>query len=92
MSGEAIRVGDADRERTIERLRQAAAEGRLEPDELEERVGSALAARTGGDLTGLVEDLPSARRPRRRRRRRAACVTIAWPSRWPRRGWSSSGP
>jgi len=71
VSGEAIRVGDADRERTIERLRQAAAEGRLEPDELEERVGSALAARTGGDLTGLVEDLPSARRPRRRRRRRA---------------------
>lgn len=54
-----LRASDADREQIAERLRQAAAEGRLRPDELEERLGLALSARTYGELDGLVADLPA---------------------------------
>jgi hypothetical protein len=64
-----IRVADADRDRAVDRLRRAAAEGRLEPDELEERVEAALASRTETELTALTSDLPSEKRRRRRRRR-----------------------
>jgi hypothetical protein len=60
-----LRASDADRDAVVERLREAAGEGRLEPDELEERVGSALRARTYGQLARLVADLP--RSPSRRR-------------------------
>lgn len=54
-----IRASDADREHVAERLREAAAEGRLLADELEERLGAALKARTYGELDRLVVDLPS---------------------------------
>jgi hypothetical protein len=65
----APRIADADRERVAERLRTAAGEGRLAPDELEERLERAFSARTEADLAPLVTDLPaepSRRRPRRR--------------------------
>jgi hypothetical protein len=39
-----IRASDAEREADALRLRTAAGEGRLEPDELEERLGLALGA------------------------------------------------
>jgi Domain of unknown function (DUF1707) len=58
MSDSDLRAADADRERIAERLRQAAAEGRLTPDELEERLEVALSARTYAELDGLVGDLP----------------------------------
>ena len=54
-----LRASDADREATAERLRHAAGEGRLEPDELEERLHAALRARTYGDLRQLLTDLPT---------------------------------
>jgi hypothetical protein len=54
-----IRASDADREAVAERLRHAAVEGRLEPDELEERLHAALRARTYGDLRSLLSDLPA---------------------------------
>ena len=54
-----IRASDADRDRVADRLHQAAVEGRLEPEELEERLHRALRARTYGDLRRLVADLPS---------------------------------
>jgi hypothetical protein len=57
-----MRASDADRERVGETLRDAAAEGRLEPDELEERLEAVYAARTLGDLDALTADLP--RQPR----------------------------
>ena len=41
-----------------ERLRQAAVEGRIEPDELEQRLHTAFRARTYGELNRLVVDLP----------------------------------
>jgi hypothetical protein len=62
-----IRASDSDREQVAERLRQAAIEGRLTTDELEERLEAASAARTYGELDPLVADLPvsrSSQRPR----------------------------
>lgn len=59
----AIRASDSDREQVAERLRQAAVEGRLTTDELEERLGAASAARTYGELDPLVADLPVTRSP-----------------------------
>ncbi|MBB5789659.1 DUF1707 SHOCT-like domain-containing protein [Jiangella mangrovi] len=51
------RVSDAEREKVAERVRAAAADGRLGLDELDDRLGSALAARTRGDLDAVVADL-----------------------------------
>lgn len=56
-----LRASDADREQTAERLRKAAAEGRLLAEELEQRLGVAFAARTYGELDALVADLPDER-------------------------------
>jgi Domain of unknown function (DUF1707) len=63
-----LRASDADREQIAERLRKAAAEGRLLAEELEQRIGATFAARTYGELDALVEDLPDDRlaRPRPR--------------------------
>jgi hypothetical protein len=54
------RITDADRERAIEELRGHMLLGRLTPDEFEERIGSAHAARTRADLDALSADLPRA--------------------------------
>jgi hypothetical protein len=54
-----LRIADADRDRAVDRLRAAASEGRLDPEELEERVAQALAARTQGELDQLTADLPA---------------------------------
>jgi hypothetical protein len=61
-----LRVSDADRERTAERLRVASAEGRLTAEELEERLERAFGARTEAELEPLTSDLPVPRIPRRR--------------------------
>jgi Flp pilus assembly protein TadB len=55
---ESVLASDADRDAVIDRLRDAAGEGRLQPEELEERVDAALRARTYGELGRLVADLP----------------------------------
>lgn len=54
-----LRASDADRDAVVDRLRDAAGEGRLEPAELEQRVDGALRARTYGDLAELLADIPS---------------------------------
>lgn len=54
-----LRASDADRETVTERLREAAGEGRLEPEELEERLHATLRARTYGDLDLVLADLPT---------------------------------
>ena len=53
-----LRASDADRERVATVLRDAAAEGRLGFDELDERLTSAYAAKTYADLEPLTRDLP----------------------------------
>ena len=52
-----LRASDADREATVERLRVAGVEGRLDSDELEERIESAYAARWCGELETLTLDI-----------------------------------
>jgi hypothetical protein len=64
-----LRASDADRDAVVDRLREAAGEGRLEPDELEQRVDGALRARTYGDLAELLADLPANGRMSLQRRR-----------------------
>jgi hypothetical protein len=54
----AQRAGDADRDAVAEMLRFAAGEGRIDPSELEERLGLAYGAKTYGELDVLVADLP----------------------------------
>jgi hypothetical protein len=54
-----LRASDADRDAVAERLHRAAVEGRLDHEELEQRLHAALRARTYGDLRALVADLPS---------------------------------
>src|SRR5437763_5217344 len=61
-----VRASDADREHIAERLRDAAGEGRLLSEELEERLARAFRARTYGELDPLVSDLPRPPAPRRR--------------------------
>ena len=52
-----LRASDADREHTAEVLRQAAGEGRLDVDELEERLSTVYATRTQRELDALVADV-----------------------------------
>jgi Domain of unknown function (DUF1707) len=53
-----MRASDADRDRVIDVLRAAAGEGRLTPDEFEERTQAVLSARTFGELASFTADLP----------------------------------
>jgi uncharacterized protein DUF1707 len=53
-----LRCSDAERDRVAAFLRDHAAEGRLTPDELDERVGAAYAAKTVRELQDLIADLP----------------------------------
>ena len=53
----ALRAADADRDRVIEMLADAVADGRLTIDEHTDRVARAQAARTLGDLASLTADL-----------------------------------
>ena len=52
-----LRASDADRERVADRLRAAGGDGRLNVDELDERVQAAYAATTRGELARLTTDL-----------------------------------
>jgi hypothetical protein len=66
-----LRASDAERERTALVLRDHAAAGRLTPEELDERLDVAYAARTVGELEALARDLPAAVPPHAGARRRA---------------------
>src|SRR5437868_9734626 len=59
-SDEGLRIGDAERDATMAVLRENYAQGRLAHEELEERLGLALNARTTRDLNEIVRDLPAA--------------------------------
>lgn len=53
-----MRIADADRRRLADFLRAATVQGRLDADELEERLEATSAAKTYGDLVPIVLDLP----------------------------------
>jgi hypothetical protein len=55
------RIGDAERDRAIELLRDHMAEGRLDQNEFDERLTAALSAKTSNDLDPLFTDLPGPR-------------------------------
>jgi hypothetical protein len=63
-----MRTSRADREQAIDTLKVAFVQGRLTRDELDERLGRALAPLTHAELAALTGDLPdglaTARRPR----------------------------
>ncbi|MFD3514207.1 DUF1707 domain-containing protein [Streptomyces sp. NPDC058657] len=60
-----LRASDEDREVVVDQLREAAADGRIDMDELDERLGLALGAKTVAELGPLVEDLvPDGQLPR----------------------------
>jgi Domain of unknown function (DUF1707) len=54
-----MRASDADRDRVLAELSEHFQAGRLTTDEMQERTGTALAARTVGELSDLMSDLPA---------------------------------
>jgi hypothetical protein len=64
-----LRASDADRDAVAERLRKAAQEGRILAHELEDRLATALRAKTYGELDAVTADLPGAHVPRGSSRR-----------------------
>ncbi|WP_309051801.1 DUF1707 domain-containing protein [Streptomyces sp.] len=61
----AMRASDADRDRIADILREALAEGRLDPEEHAERIDAVYRAKTVGELEPIVRDLPADGRARR---------------------------
>jgi hypothetical protein len=64
--GPVLRASDAEREATIDRLRDAAAEGRLTLEELADRVEAATGARHRAELERITHDLPAVAQRERR--------------------------
>ncbi|MEE1740552.1 DUF1707 domain-containing protein [Streptomyces sp. BE147] len=59
-----LRASHDDREAVVEQLRDAAAEGRIDLDELDSRLEQALTSRTYAELAVLTADLPRVGSPR----------------------------
>jgi len=60
----ALRISDDDRHTVAEVLRQAAGEGRLDLEELDERLEATYQAKTYGELVPITADLPTLGRGR----------------------------
>jgi hypothetical protein len=58
-----LRASDADRERVANVLREAAGDGRLTMDELDERLDAVYAAKTYAELEPITHDLPDSGAP-----------------------------
>jgi hypothetical protein len=69
-----LRASDAERERVAEALRRHHVDGRLDTEELQERLERCYAARTTGELVPLLADLPAEREAGRAPRARSP-----WP-------------
>jgi len=59
-AGPATRASDRERDAVVQRVQEAFADGRLDDTEFDERMRSALTARTHADLDVLTADLPTA--------------------------------
>ncbi|UGT69349.1 DUF1707 domain-containing protein [Nocardia gipuzkoensis] len=79
MSQDHVRASDADREKIVDQLRLAMNEGRLTLPEFDERLQQVYAAKTYGELTPLLSDLPAQRQSRRARAEGIPqWITIMW--------------
>ena len=80
-----LRVSDDDRHKVAEILREAAGEGRIDLDELDERLEATYAAKTYADLVPITVDLPAHEpsSPPVPSARRAARDHHATTPRWP---------
>jgi uncharacterized protein DUF1707 len=90
-----MRTSDAERQRAAEFLRDACGEGRLSPEELEERLDRLFAGSTVADIAVLVRDLPGGSAVIPRFGRGAVSRSIApppVPARRRRRGHSPAVP
>jgi len=76
LAPQAMRIGDAERDVATRELGEHFVAGRLTLDELHERLGCALSARTHGQLVRVMADLPAPRQP---------------ATRWPAAGWPAAG-
>jgi hypothetical protein len=74
----ALRASDAERESAVTLLREHETAGRLDVEELEQRVGAAYAARTHGELQALLADLPGSLPARRSAPARRATISHEW--------------
>jgi hypothetical protein len=63
MGRDEMRAADTDRQVVADKLKVALDEGRLDLHEYDERLQRAYAAKTYGDLDGLLTDLPGAKSP-----------------------------
>ena len=66
-----LRIGDAERDAAAADLGEHYVAGRLTLDELNHRLGAVFSARTYGQLTRIMADLPRLRRP--------DWVPVSWP-------------
>jgi hypothetical protein len=57
-----MRASHEDRDIIVDQLRVAAGDGRIDGDELDQRIEAAMSARTYGELDLLIKDLPPATR------------------------------
>lgn len=74
-----MRAADADRERVLEVVRQAHAEGRLSTPEFYERLEAVYQAKTYAELDQLVADLPAGGSPAPPYEAPARAVAVARP-------------
>jgi hypothetical protein len=58
MGRDEMRAADSDRQAVADKLKKALDEGRLDLAEYDERLQKAYAAKTYGDLQGLLDDIP----------------------------------
>ena len=80
-----LRVSDADRDRSVSGLAGHFHAGRLTAEELDERTGRALRARTASELAALFNDLP----PDQAAATSAATGPGRASSRWRTSGWTA---
>jgi hypothetical protein len=78
-----LRASDAERAEVADLLKKHFMDGRLDQAEFDERLGAALSAKTRGELTALLDDLPRIvanwpvlPSPRRRARRPKAPLAL----------------
>lgn len=63
MGRDEMRAADSDRQAVADKLKKAMDEGRLDLAEYDERLQQTYAAKTYGDLQGLLDDLPDGTLP-----------------------------